>query len=184
MAVSRVHHCISQEMVAQGFDEPPARRCRCRKFVTLVEATLMVKLGEAKWAVVARKRVPVEKACPLCHGSDDVMNCANECKDGKVEVFEEIDSYNNDIVRVSRAAVNKKERKYRPWLAMKTPRVATIEAKHIVRAYHDGVKEAQERIEEYGRLDREMIADLIVGFEPEDNPEKGTGRRYDFGRSV
>jgi hypothetical protein len=73
---------------------------------------------------------------------------------------------------------------------MKTPRVATIESEHIERAYVEGVKEAAERIEEYGMLI--LDARTYVGPnripaikpEPPDDPKTGTGRRYDFGRAI
>ena len=111
-----------------------------------------------------------------------------------------------------------KEKKYRPTLAMKTPRVATIEASHILRAYvsdeaiamveiaerngkkiqkfnndqtsPQAAKATRDRIEEYGRLI--LDARFFVGpnrisaimTEPEDDPKTGTGRRYDYGRTI
>jgi len=47
------------------------------------------------------------------------------------------------------------------------PRSATIESGHIIRAYVDGWRLAQLRIEEYGRTEREKFADLIVPFKPD-----------------
>ena len=184
MSVSRVHHCISQEMVAQGLEEPPAKKCSCRKFIPYRKADEMVKKGEARWTVTARKRGTQENVCPLCSGSEDVKNCAQCNGTGKVLAAAVWDTYKLDIVLVSQASVDKKEKKYRPALALKTPRVATIEWQHIRRAYVDGVKEAAERIEEYGRMNKEMIASLIVGYEPEDNPKTGEGRKYDHGRAI
>jgi hypothetical protein len=53
------------------------------------------------------------------------------------------DTYDDNIVLINhRTKTNK----------VSTPRVATIESEHIERAYVDGVKEAAERIEEYGQL--------------------------------
>ncbi len=46
------------------------------------------------------------------------------------------------------------------------PRAATVDAKHIERAYVRGNREEQIRIEVYGRLEREKFADLMAPFRP------------------
>lgn len=137
MNVSKVHHCISQEMVAQGLEEPPAKKCTCRKIIAYKKADEMVKKGEARWTVVGRERGTREEICSLCGGDSEVKNCASCRGTGKRTVAAVWDTYNYDIVLVSQAAHDPKEKKYRPALALKTPRVATIESKHIVRAYVD-----------------------------------------------
>jgi hypothetical protein len=150
----------------------------------------MVKNGEARWIVLGRTQGEIDAVCPLCSADPEVKNCANCRGSGKVRVTDIVEEYGEDIVLVSRAAVDKKERKYRPALAMKTPRVATIEEEHIELAYVYGVKEAQERIEEYGRLilDARMYIGKdripVIKVEPPDDPETGTGRRYDYGRTI
>lgn len=196
MLTSRVHHCISQEYVSQGIADPPAVKCRCRKFIPIAKATEMVKNGEARWVVTKRTPDYKEITCRLCKGDKTVKACAS-CKDTRVEtVNKPYEEYSNDIVRVSRLAVNPKEKKYRPALAMKTPRVATIESKHIVRAYvNDNEKEAEAakiRIEEYGALILKArifvrtgkYPTIMMRFEPENNREKGEGRDYDYGRTI
>ena len=68
---------------------------------------------------------------------------------------------------------------------MKTPRVATIESEHIELAYVDGNKEAQERIEEYGRLILDARAFVgpnrlpAIKSEPKDNASRSEGRTFD-----
>jgi hypothetical protein len=190
MNKSRLHHCVGQEMVAQGIEEPPARKCRCRKYVSITAATKMVKNGEARWVVIKRSQEIVEEICKLCQADPEVKNCANCGGKGKRPAISVIEEYNNDIVLVSRASVDKKEKKYRPALAMKTPRVPTIESEHILRAYVLGIKESAERIEEYGRLVQDAL--MFVGKdrhpmikpEPPDDPKTGTGRKYDWGRAI
>lgn len=190
MAASKVHHCISQEMVSQGIEEPPAAKCRCKKYIGLTVATQMVKNGEARWVVTKRTRGVEEERCRLCNGNLDVKNCALCADSRKVMTHAVIEDYGEDIVLVSRAAVDKAEKKYRPALAMKTPRVATIEEEHIELAYVYEVKEAQERIEEYGRLilDARMFVGKdrvpVITTEPDDDPETGQGREYDYGRAI
>lgn len=187
---SKVHHCISQEMVSQAIEEPPAAKCRCRKYITLQKATDLVNKGEARWVVVKRIRDEIDKICHLCHADPEVKNCANCHGIGTVKKIILRDSYNNDIVLVSRAAVDKTEKKYRPALALKTPRVATIEENHIEMAYVLGIRESAQRIEEYGRLilDARMYAGrdriLQIKPEPKDNPKTGTGRNFDYGRTI
>lgn len=190
MKDSRVHHCISQEMVAQGLDEPPAKRCNCREKRPYKVADEMVKNGEARWVVIKRERGTKEEVCPLCQGNDEVKNCAQCADTRKIVVAVVWDTYKTDIVLVSQAAIDKKEKKYRPALALKTPRVATIESEHIERAYVDGNKEAAERIDEYGRLILEARSFIgpnkipCIKPEPENNPNTGEGRDYDYGRTI
>jgi len=79
-------------------------------------------------------------------------------------------------------------------LAMKTPRVATIESEHIDLAYcgdNDAKSQAaRDRIEEYGRLI--LDARMYVGKdripciveEPKDDKKTFTGPTYDYGRAI
>jgi hypothetical protein len=191
MNVSTVHHCYQQEYISQGFEEPPAPKCRCRKRIPLSKATEMVKNGAAKWIVTKRTKTPGFEICSLCNGDPEMKKCAN-CHGAGVQAGTELyEEYANDIVLVSRAAVDKTEKKYRPALALKTPRVATIEEEHIELAYVDGMLEAAQRIEEYGRLILE--ARLFIGPkknnvpgiipEPPDDRDEGTGRNCDWGRA-
>ena len=53
---------------------------------------------------------------------------------------------------------------YRPEQQPKVPRSATLEAPHIIQAYLDGDPNAQKRIEEYGRLEREKWDALMAPF--------------------
>src|SRR6266403_4526636 len=190
MSVSRIHHCISQEMVSQQFEEPPAKKCTCRKFIPYKKADAMVKNGEARWCVVKRERGTRSITCSLCGGDPEVKNCAKCAGLGAVVVPAVWDTYTQDIVLTSQASHDEKEKKYRPALAMKTPRVATIESEHIERAYVEGVKEAAERIEEYGMLMLDARAFVgpnripAIGVEPENNQLRGEGRDYDYGRAI
>jgi hypothetical protein len=190
MRESRIHHCISQEMVSQGLEEPPAKKCKCRKFIPYKKADQMVKAGEARWVVTARECGTREVICSLCKGEETVKNCAQCAGSGKQTEAAVWDTYNYDIVLVSQASADLKEKKYRPALAMKTPRVATIEEEHIHRAYLDGNKDAAARIEEYGMLILDARAFIgknripAIGIEPADNPKTGEGRNYDYGRTI
>jgi len=177
-------------MVAQGLEEPPAKKCTCRKFISYKKADEMVKRGEARWTVTGRERGTREVVCSLCGGNPEIKNCASCRGTGKHTVAAVWDTYNYDIVRVSQASADLKEKKYRPALAMKTPRVATIESEHIERAYVEGVPEAASRIEEYGMLILDARAFIgpnripAIKNEPEDNPKTGEGRGYDWGRAI
>jgi hypothetical protein len=206
----RVHHCISQEYVAQGLSEPPAKKCTCRKFIEYKEADLLVKKGSARWVVTARQRGTRTVSCDMCDGNPEIKNCAQCGGDGVIVTPAVWDTYDDtQIVLVSHAAINPNEKKYRPALAMKTPRVATIESEHIERAYVDGNREAAARIEEYGRLiqearmypgpakcahrpefkcDRCTVAPgekvNAIQAEPENDRSKAQGRDYDYGRGI
>lgn len=162
MGVSRVHHCIGQELIAIGFTNPPAKNCRCREFINHEEAQALVNQNAACWVIVERIRGLREETCGLCHGDPTVKKCAMCGGKGTVlnDVAEDIKSY--DIVLISSKPKDTKEKKYRYALALKTPRVPTIEYKHIIRAYVDGVKAAQMRIEEYGDLEHKRLDSLVV----------------------
>lgn len=188
--VSRVHHCIEQIKVAEERIEPPARRCRCRKYVPIAEATAMVKDGEASFIVTKRVREAIEEVCHLCSGDKEVKNCANCFGTGKELGSIVREDYGNDIVLVSRPPADKKEKKRSSALAAKTPRVATIEASHLILAYVLDVKEARDRIEEYGRLILDARTFIgkdrhpAIGVEPSDDIRTRTGRKYDWGTTI
>jgi hypothetical protein len=212
--ISRVHHCVGQIDVAEGRKEPPAPSCRCRKFISIEKATEFVKLGEVSWVVIGRTRGLAQVVCKLCGGDKSIKNCA-ECRGkGLAPVPVTWDEYNNDIVLVSQLPEDKTEKKRSSVLKKKTPRVATIEAPHIERAYVYGKKEAQQRIEQYGEMvawglqelgaeinisckycgllrgcrcvgDRKTGKVIMEGRpEPKNDAKKGLGRDHDWGRCV
>jgi hypothetical protein len=183
MSESRVHTCKKQQEMAveEHRLEGPGDKCRCRKYVTLTQATEMVQVGEASWVVL--RRVPVsEDVCSLCEGDPEVKNCANCYGTGKEEINGFTEVYGVDVVQVSRPMLDEKKRKYKIMRskgatqklpAVKTPRTPTIESEHIENAYSDGLIRvkidgklaiewvpgekkgplvARARIEEYGRL--------------------------------
>src|SRR6266436_9097952 len=93
MSVSRVHHCVSQEMVSQALEEPPAKKCTCRKFISYKKADEMVKKGEARWCVTSRERGTRDEVCSLCGGDKEVKNCAKCAGKGTVIVAAVWDTY-------------------------------------------------------------------------------------------
>ena len=137
------------------------KKCRCRKLVEYAVANEMVKFGEAMWIVVSRERGMQTVTCPLC-GPTDISKSCDVCKGtGVTEVPAVWDTYTEDIVLINhRTKTNK----------VSTPRVATIESEHIERAYVDGVKEAAERIEEYGQLIQWTLQEM--GAEMRDSKTK------------
>jgi len=125
--LSKVHTCHFQEMVASGKAEPKnKKKCKCKRVVSFEQAQLMVKWGEAKWVVVERNRVEVEKECRLCLNGDTKSTC-DVCKGaGKMKVILQNDRYNFDIVLGKHQGKSNR---------ISTPRTPTIESKHILRAY-------------------------------------------------
>lgn len=179
---SIIHHCIDQELIVLGLKEPPAEECSCKEPVSLTRATKMVNSGEAAWVVVGRTRGTAEVVCHLCNGDAEVKNCANCGGKGKEEVSRVWDTYNDQIVRVSRRPVDPNERKVRSGMALRTPRVPTVESKHIWRAYLDETQHAIDRIDEYGLMILE--ARIALGIKPE-NPirREDGGLLEDWGRA-
>jgi hypothetical protein len=212
MYVSKVHSCRGQEAVVLEEKEPPAPKCNCRQIIGITEATAIVRRGEAQWIVKSRSRGVRNIVCTLCKGDKTVKNCARCMGKGTQEESYTEDIPGTDIVYTSADSVDASERKKRKWLAPKTPRVATIESEHIERAYVGGVKEAVQRIEEYGMLiikaQLRQLADGLtneqfeeawkeyedanyppyspvpIRMEPDNSRARGEGRDYDYGRAI
>lgn len=226
---SKVHHCVGQIEIIKNNTQPPAPKCRCRKLVTITEATKMVKNGDASWVVLKRTRTTREEICKFCKALDPDYKLCDKCqRTGKEVVPFDEEEYSNDVVLATKDKLK---------VVAKTPRSPTIEEEHILRAYvsdssRELVEEAerggkpihkfindrtspqtaqaiQDRIEEYGGLILEErlfvgpeeckhAADkkcdrcdltkgtrrLNISFEPPDDPAGGTGRRYDWGRTI
>lgn len=146
------------------------------------------------------------KACPVCSRKNDAKkkictNCHGRGYQDPVIYWEELSRRQQpepggQIVMTSQA-----DEKGRYGLALhkKTPRVATIEMAHITRAILDGRWEAQQRIEDYHRVNilelygkpvNASLNEKKVMFlrEPEDVPgdkdHDAQGRKYDWGRAV
>ena len=183
-----LHQCQLLEMVAMNKMDPVkgAKKCRCRQRITEEEANKMLDEDRARRVVTKRWYEPIDIACKLCKGDPEVKRCARCFGVGTEKVNATREEYGNAIVAVSAQSVDKED-KYRPAQALKTPRVATIEKKHIYRAYLSKGKDGQEdkeRIEAYGLMILETQASLISGYEPEDDIRTRSGRRFDYGRAI
>ncbi len=177
------HQCLEQELIAVGKREPTGKKpkCRCRQQVSPEVAAKLIADGRAKHLVVGRAYVNVDVLCQLCKGDETFINCA--LCGGKRTMKEQrpIETFNREAIVAT--SVDRTSRKYRPSVAAKTPRVATIEKAHIERNA-EGRGDARERLEAYGQMIKEFQASLIVGYEPPDDPKTMTGRKYDYGRPV
>src|ERR1700674_1691265 len=180
LKLSRVHVCFQQSLN----ESRPKKKCKCRKKVSISEATRLVEQGTAQWLILDRYTVIDKEVCPICSGGSLKKGCQNCGGSGKIETQNQVEVLGNDIV-LATAASQEKNRPpvYRSVLALKTPRVATVERSHIEKAYLDGNKDEADRIEAYGMMILEARIEMGIGVEPPDNPETGTGRRYDYGRT-
>jgi hypothetical protein len=200
MRLAKVHSCQRQERIARGKADPPAKACRCNKFVSYEEANEMVEAGDALWVIVEVEHGTVNVPCRFCRETEDTKTCEQCHGTGEETKFHAWAKYhpNGDIVLARHASKN-----------ASTPRVPTIEAEHIVYAYVNEDPKAAARIEEYGKLTLEariwpgpsvckhnpkFTCDRcglpkgtrinVIGVEPPDNPKTGEGRKYDFGRAI
>lgn len=125
---SKVHSCIFQQKVAEQKLEPnPYKKCRCRKQITFEDAKLMVRWGEAKWVVKKRQFVERDRICDKCKDETPFKATCDTCKGtGKIKFISLVDDPGLDIVL--NAHHTKSAR-------VSTPRVPTVESKHILRAY-------------------------------------------------
>lgn len=173
------HTCFQ---TGKGFakDTPLSpKKCRCRQFVSASEAATEVALGLAQYVIASEKIVEIDEACPICTADEALVKFCQACKNtGLVKVSRTVIILGTDIIRTVSLDGN------RNTLTTQVKKSPTIEKAHIERAYVDGNKVEQLRIEAYGASARDFINDLIVGLEPEDDRKKGTGRTYDYGRTT
>lgn len=155
------------------------KKCRCRQFVSVAEADVEIKLGLAQHVVISEKTVEIAEACPICTADDVLMKFCDMCGNtGLVNVKKVVAVLGPDIIRtVSEDGTTNT-------LTTQVKKSPTIEKAHIERAYVDGNEAEQFRIELYGISGKEFIQSLVVGDEPEDDQRNGTGRTFDYGRTV
>ena len=182
----RLHTCDQVNGDGLRIEGLVDKKCRCRKFVSIAEATRLILDGAALSIVLSADPIEEKKTCRICEGIENLVKSCDNCK-------------RTGFVTETRLDIRRGEDIYmRP--VKRTPRTATVEAKHIGYAYNDAKrgKRASDRIEEYNYLDEMMLVELgaqlrdqqtgeiiIKGTpEPEDDLKKGTGRRYDYGRKI
>lgn len=170
------HSCFQK---GKGFlkDQPLSpRKCNCRQRVSVQEAAVEVSLGLAQYVVATTRAVEVEETCDLC--TEALRKTCKKCLGtGLIKVQKEVEVRGQDIIRTVSLDGKKNI------LTTQVKRSPTIERAHIERAI-EGNQAEQLRIELYGASCKDFIKSLISGSEPEDNPKTGTGRKFDYGRSV
>jgi hypothetical protein len=134
------------EQAATHLGETRPKNCRCSYRVTVAEADLLVKNGIADY-LITDWRYNEEKKTFFPAPNLNLVWGGKQAED-------------LGLIKASYAA--------------KTPRVMTIEKANIERAYLDERKDEQERIEAWGELAHEVIADLTTEYWPEiDDPFRG-----------
>jgi hypothetical protein len=155
------------------------KKCRCRQYVSVAEAEAEIKLGLAQHVVASEKTVEYSEACPICTADEVLIKFCDMCKNtGLVKVKRIVPILGADIIRTVSHDGKKNT------LTTQVKKSPTIEKAHIERAYVDGNEIEQLRIEIYGASIKDFIQSLVVGEEPVDDPRTGTGRTFDYGRTV
>lgn len=180
----RVHTCEQVKERDLKIEGALDGTCSCRKYVTLQKAAQLVEDGVARPIVLRWWYDEIEKPCPVCDNQEKLKKRCRVCENtGKVNESKIFTETGDEIYM-------------RPFL--KTPRTATIEAKHMEYAYIKGDRDAQKRIDIYHTLDQISLAKLGASLrdtktkeilfegtpEPENDKTKGVGRKYDYGRPV
>jgi len=174
----RVHTCNQK---IEGYI---AQRCRCRKYISEEKASELIDDGYAQNVITALKVIDIEEACPICGGLDTFKKRCHVCKNTGTASKKKLHIVCGEDIYM------------RPIL--KTPRTATIEEEHIEYAFVKGDRDAIKRIELYHGLNQAALAQLGAALidirtreiifegtpEPEDNRDKRTGRKYDWGRTI
>ena len=176
----RVHYCFSQHLneslpsrkcvgsCSKNKKRCACKKCKCREEVSPSHAKQLVELGAAEWVVIRRDPVDLKRICSMCL-NDDLLkkSCSNCNKTGEITVTIFSPVRSNDIVIVTTGSGEPGHEVFRSAMAKQTPRVATIEYAHILRAYVNEYPEDQERIEVYGEMNKEFLESLIVPFIPD-----------------
>ena len=173
------HTCFQRKKGMERDTPLSPKKCRCRQYVTVSQAAAEVALGMAQYIVTLDKMIEVEETCAVCAGQDNLKKSCKSCAGaGIVTLSKRVQVRGQDIIRTVSEDGTKNT------TTTQVKKSPTIEKAHIERAYVDDRRDEQLRIEEYGALTKDFIQNLVVGFEPVDDPKTGTGRRYDYGRSV
>ena len=182
----RLHTCDQVNGDGLRIEGLVDQKCRCRKFVSLAEAAQLILDGAALAIITSAYPIEEKKVCRICEGLENLVKSCDNCKKTGFVVETRLDIRRGEDIYM------------RP--VKRTPRTATVEAKHIGYAYNDARRgsRASDRIEESNYLDEMMLVELgaqlrdqltgeiiIKGTpEPEDNPKTGQGRRFDYGRTI
>ncbi len=187
----RVHTCKQIDGEGLRMEGLITEKCLCRKFVSLAVAADYILDGSALGVVLSVEPVEQKNRCRICENDDRLKKTCDNC--GKT-------GYTTEI----RLDVKRGEDIYmRP--VKRTPRTATIEAKHIGYAFDTASlrgkrnsNRAKKRIDNYHVLDRMMLVELgaelidmktgevlIKGTsEPPDDAKTASGRKHDWGRAI
>jgi hypothetical protein len=183
-----VHSCFDKES-----DTPlMPKGCRCRTWKSTTEAAKLVESGIYRYVLAFEKTVQTEEICPNCSNDKNLKKTCIQCdKTGTVLVTSKYPVLGEDIILASE--VSKENIK-----TVKVKRAPTLEKAHIQRAVISGNVHEQMRIEEYGETGFLLLGSLgaevrnrktgeiiVKGHpEPKDDIKTGTGRRFDYGRSL
>jgi len=185
-------------------------KCRCRKYISIDKAKELVAQG-AQFVIARYSEIATEEPCVICEGKENlVKNCSFCGKTGKITVKKVVPVYGEDII----LTVGERKERLVNSAAKRTPRVATIESKHILRALGIvglGSGAARKRWDEYELItlkerirllsphksveefeaawllwEQDTTKPFPIAYreEPADDAKTGSGRRYDYGRSI
>jgi hypothetical protein len=195
---------IREHTCYQTKDPMSPKKCGCRKFITLEEARVKLALGLSQYIHVGRKPVDYEEACAHCTPAfrKSCLSCSGS---GVIKLRRYEPILGNEIISsvVTRTVKVKKS----PTIESKHI-LRGLEETEWGKQAHDRWDEYQlltlrQRIRllvkgnpstEYfnavfnewieGKINPMMGFPLPLRYEPDDDPKEGTGRRYDYGRSI
>lgn len=136
-----IRPCLLHACFSQCLGENRPEKCNCRKRVSKEKAQELIDLGLVEWIITNWVYNDEQKKLVPVHHAWHLVYSSAAPEDAE------------SIVHAG--------------YALKTPRVQTIEKAHIERSVVDGKQEDIDRIEEWGRMSREVIESLIVPFMPD-----------------
>jgi hypothetical protein len=205
-----VHTCFQHKKGTEADTPLSPKKCRCRQYMSAVEAAKEVSIGAAQYVRAVDKIIEADQDCVICGSVERLKKSCQWCKGtGIVKAGVHIKVDGEDIIRTVSADGK------RSILTDKVKKAPTIESNHILRGL--GLLEGNEnasrdRWDEYELLTlkerirllveqritsdefddqwRAWLSDtnkpfpLALRSEPKDDLQAGTGRRFDYGRPV
>lgn len=187
----KVHSCFQVKKGLEKDTPLSPKKCRCRQYMSVIEAATFVGRGLAQYVVTGEKSTETEEVCSICAGVDNLKKVCTACgKTGVIKSKKVFDIRGEDIIFISLDGTKNPK-------TTQVKKSPTLEKAHMQRAA-EGNREEQARIEVYGATAREFLASLGAEIrnpdtgevlvpgkpEPADDIKTWTGRTYDYGRGV
>jgi hypothetical protein len=204
------HTCFQRKKGLERDTPLAPKKCRCRQYVSAAAAAKEVALGVAQYVLAVDKFIETDQDCQICGGVIKLKKSCSWCKGtGVVKAGTHIKVDGQDIIRT--VSIDGK-RNVMTAKVKKAPTIESAHILRALGIVDGSQTASRERWDEYEMLTlKERIRLLVDGIttseqfdlmwrlwmadmsrpfplplriEPQNDQKAGTGRRYDYGRSV